>query len=617
MVAFARRRPGLTRAETKEDVVKVAWILTLLAAIFPLEMIAQSDTYNFYTVDSVPAQGNATWYNSTFAILESPQDPTSSGPFSCAWPAGTSGTNPDMTVGVTFDPSASGSYSGSCSITYYDDSEETGGYITATLTLSGTLAYQSIFDPKYQVTSIIYAPPGNKSSDGYTDTTTDGTITTIGSSFTYGQSITFTEGIKAFGSGGSASQSFGTSQTTSNSDAFAEVYVDGTGVTNLSESTNPDAINHNLDLFLIWLDPQITVAGTAPTPSAYSVGIQPTANGETPLPDIVEIEALVMEPNSAGVTTVPATWLNQQYNSETGQYTPGLAAICKNLKTSEYNAGTCTLADQCGCVAADFAPILKEDPLLYYNGINNALDPYPNTASPLLADTSGETTCGTLPTSASNKCRYVPVPSEPGSTTPESTSLSGPDCAGCGSTGNLFSQGENQTTTITLGESSSYTVSDSIKAGTTAFSMTDTDTWTWTESESLGTQTGTGVTLTVTLNSGTVGCGQTVDVYEDTVFHTFVFQQPSGSQGASCTTATATPTFSPAAGTYTDEQTVTISTGTTGAAIYYTTNGTTPTTSSTLYTGPITVSKTETVKAISHFSGWATSSVGSAAYTID
>ena len=42
----------------------------------------------------------------------------------------------------------------------------------------------------------------------------------------------------------------------------------------------------------------------------------------------------------------------------------------------------------------------------------------------------------------------------------------------------------------------------------------------------------------------------------------------------------AAPTFSPAAGTYTSTQSVTISDATTGATIYYTTNGTTPTTSS-------------------------------------
>lgn len=41
--------------------------------------------------------------------------------------------------------------------------------------------------------------------------------------------------------------------------------------------------------------------------------------------------------------------------------------------------------------------------------------------------------------------------------------------------------------------------------------------------------------------------------------------------------ATATPTFSPAAGTYSSAQTVHISDVTTGSSIFYTTDGTTPT----------------------------------------
>jgi len=80
--------------------------------------------------------------------------------------------------------------------------------------------------------------------------------------------------------------------------------------------------------------------------------------------------------------------------------------------------------------------------------------------------------------------------------------------------------------------------------------------------------------------------------------------------------AAATPTFSVTPGTYASGQTVTVSDATNGAVIYYTTNGATPTGSSTLYSGPITISSTETIKAIATASGYSFSAVATVAYTI-
>lgn len=76
------------------------------------------------------------------------------------------------------------------------------------------------------------------------------------------------------------------------------------------------------------------------------------------------------------------------------------------------------------------------------------------------------------------------------------------------------------------------------------------------------------------------------------------------------------PSFSLPAGTYPSEQMVEITDGTPNATIYYTTDGTTPTTSSTEYTGPITVPSTETIEAIAVASGYTNSVVAAATYII-
>jgi hypothetical protein len=79
----------------------------------------------------------------------------------------------------------------------------------------------------------------------------------------------------------------------------------------------------------------------------------------------------------------------------------------------------------------------------------------------------------------------------------------------------------------------------------------------------------------------------------------------------------ATPTFSPASGTFTSPVSVSLATATSGATIRYTLDGSTPTaTTGTVYSSPLTISTTTTVKAIAYLSGSTNSSVAQATYTI-
>ena len=74
------------------------------------------------------------------------------------------------------------------------------------------------------------------------------------------------------------------------------------------------------------------------------------------------------------------------------------------------------------------------------------------------------------------------------------------------------------------------------------------------------------------------------------------------------------PQFSIPAGKYTEDQTLILTTETAGASIYYTVDNSEPTIASTLYTSPILINKTQTVKAIAVKAGLAPSNVSSAYY---
>ncbi len=116
-----------------------------------------------------------------------------------------------------------------------------------------------------------------------------------------------------------------------------------------------------------------------------------------------------------------------------------------------------------------------------------------------------------------------------------------------------------------------------------------------------------------------VAVNDSVVVYGNLTKYQTTYEFAQGCQVVSLTHPTitvATPTFNPEGGIYNAAQTVTITTATEGADIYYTLDGTDPTLNSTLYENPIVVSTTTTIKAIAVDGDDNMSAVSSATYTI-
>ncbi len=411
----------------------------------------------------------------------------------------------------------------------------------------GTVYAVSTFDPDYKLVSILYSPPGNQSAQGYGSSTTNGTTTTVGSSFSFTEQLTFTSGIPNVLSG---SASVGWSTTSTNSSAFTQTWSDATSVAtddNSNTTYNPtksDSINHNLDSFVLWLNPQVRVLSNGTnfaTPVSYTTGSQSTSGLTSIVADILPpIPAITMEatpPGTSGVTTVPVGYLIPQAIASdvdgVNSYMPGLGTICKNnslyaqqlaadlaTPAGQTPPAICTQANQCGCAPSDFVKILQSDPLLNYNGTTYTASPYAGTESPLELDASGATACGENPVPKADSCRYVIVPIETGSTTPLFEQLSGSD-------GLTYTVSDGTSTTETNGGSTNWSVSISFGGGPIVAQLKTTDTWTWTDNWSIGSSSGTANTMSVALKTSNADCEEDVNIYEDTWFHTYAFQVPT------------------------------------------------------------------------------------------
>ncbi|HKV95336.1 MAG TPA: hypothetical protein VJW20_22515 [Candidatus Angelobacter sp.] len=326
--------------------------------------------------------------------------------------------------------------------------------------------------PKYKIISLLYDAPGNRSSNGYTNSVNNTVSASISHTFSSATATSVSGSFAGIGYG----VSFSASKSTQDSAAFQFSTSNGSGV---SLGSVGNSVDHSQDQFLLWLNPMVVVTPTSTSSATYSMSTPMGSNGQPEPMDIVNINVEDLQNPSL----IPIGVLQPQVRNNVSSL-PGLANICANPVPS------CTSAP-CGCVTSDFSAILASDPLISI--------PQQNT-QPSQIDPN----------------RYVLVNSQ---------ILEGPQCEGCDPVTNSFNESDSQSTSQTLTQTFSYTVGYTRTSGFSLFgaglTLATSNSFGWSNSMSTGTANGTSHGASITLGSSSVGCDETINIYEDTVYHTF------------------------------------------------------------------------------------------------
>lgn len=260
---------------------KASFLLLFVSLAFPLTSKAQqcseTPSLQFGTVSAVPATANACLTIDANNPCYGCQGPTSQQngdlAFTVSWPNSLNCCT-SVSIPVSFNPNSAGSYSTTVSATYW--SQTAAKYTTYTITLSGAYSPTTgLISPKYQILSVMYAPPGSGSNVNYGTSTNLGTSSSINNSFSTSTSVSVTVGFSAKGIFGIAEATGGVSSTASTTDthqqsssssvAFNKITTDN----EIVKGPIAAGLDHNFDVVKIWLNPAALF--TLPTSSSVQL----------------------------------------------------------------------------------------------------------------------------------------------------------------------------------------------------------------------------------------------------------------------------------------------------------------------------------------------------------